>query len=111
MKTIEEMRQAHKVLATYSFTPGGVDKGYANRRLYVNLTTKNIEERPIEQMVKDKFTGGRGYGLYYLWQAVKPTTRWNDPDNELIFTRGTSHGADAVSRFRQDALRHPFAGD
>ena len=34
MKTIEEMRQAHKVLATYSFTPGGVHAGYTDRRLY-----------------------------------------------------------------------------
>ncbi|WP_207799711.1 aldehyde ferredoxin oxidoreductase family protein [Candidatus Cryosericum hinesii] len=92
MKTIEEMRQAHKVLATYSFTPGGVHAGYTDRRLYVDLTTNTIEERAIEPMVREKFTGGRGYGMYYLWQAVKPATHWNDPENELIFTAGPLTG-------------------
>ncbi|MDD4896484.1 MAG: aldehyde ferredoxin oxidoreductase C-terminal domain-containing protein, partial [Atribacterota bacterium] len=28
------------------------------------------------------------YGLWYLWQAVKSETRWNDPENELIFCTG-----------------------
>ena len=92
MKTIEEMRQAHKVLATYRFTPGGVHAGYTDRRLYVNLTTNTIEERAIEPMVKEKFTGGRGYGMYYLWQAVTPATHWNDPENELILTAGPLTG-------------------
>ena len=92
MKTIEEMRQAHKVLVAYSFTPGGVHAGYTDRRLYVDLTINTIEERSIEPMVREKFTGGRGYGMYYLWQAVKPTTHWNDPENELILTAGPLTG-------------------
>jgi aldehyde:ferredoxin oxidoreductase len=92
VKTIEEMRQAHKILATYSYKPARINKGYTDRRLYVNLTTNVIEERAIDPMVKEKFTGGRGYGLYYLWQAVKPTTHWNDPENELIFCAGPLTG-------------------
>ncbi|MGB9666616.1 MAG: aldehyde ferredoxin oxidoreductase family protein [Candidatus Cryosericum sp.] len=92
MKSIAEMRQEHKILATYTFVPGQVHAGYTDRRLYVNLTTNVIEERIIEPMVKEKFTGGRGYGMYYLWQAIKPTTRWNDPENELIFTAGPLTG-------------------
>jgi len=92
MKTVEEMRREHKILATYTFVPGHVHAGYTDRRLYINLSTNLIEERIIEPMVKEKFTGGRGYGMYYLWQAVKPTTRWDDPENELIFTAGPLTG-------------------
>lgn len=92
MKTVEEMRREHKILATYTFVPGRVHAGYTDRRLYINLSTNLIEERIIEPMVKEKFTGGRGYGMYYLWQAVKPTTRWDDPENELIFTAGPLTG-------------------
>jgi aldehyde:ferredoxin oxidoreductase len=79
MKSASELRRAHRILASYSYKPTRIDKGYTDRRLYVNLTANVIEERPIDPMVKEKFTGGRGYGLYYLWQAVAPTTHWNDP--------------------------------
>jgi aldehyde:ferredoxin oxidoreductase len=92
VKTIEEMRNAHTTLASFSFTPGGLSHGYTNRRLYVNLSTLSIEERPVDLSVREKFTGGRGYGLYYLWQAVQPTTRWNDPENEIIFCAGPLSG-------------------
>lgn len=92
MKTLEEMRHEHKILATYTFVPGHVHAGYTDRRLYINLSKNLIDERIIEPMVKEKFTGGRGYGMYYLWQAVKPGTLWNDPENELIFTAGPLTG-------------------
>ncbi len=39
-------------------------------------------------MMKEKFTGGRGYGLKLLWDATKPTTKWNDPENEIIISGG-----------------------
>jgi aldehyde:ferredoxin oxidoreductase len=62
VKTIEEMRQAHKVLATYSYKPARINKGYTDRRLYINLTKNVIEERAIDPMVKEKFTGGAATG-------------------------------------------------
>jgi aldehyde:ferredoxin oxidoreductase len=38
--------------------------------------------------VKDIFTGGRGYGMWYLFNAVSSDTKWNDPENEIIFSTG-----------------------
>ena len=38
--------------------------------------------------MKKKFTGGRGFGLKLLWDSIKPTTRWNSEENELIITTG-----------------------
>ena len=31
-KTVKEMGRAHKVLSTFDFEPGKVEKGYTNRR-------------------------------------------------------------------------------
>ena len=36
---LKKIKSAHKLLATYSYKKGEVNKGYANRTLYVNLST------------------------------------------------------------------------
>jgi aldehyde:ferredoxin oxidoreductase len=42
--------------------------------------------------MKDIFIGGRGFGLWYLWNAVKPTTKWSDPENEIVISPGPLAG-------------------
>lgn len=84
----KKMRVAHKILAEYGFKKGKIKRGYANRTLYVNLSTGVIKEKPVTDEMKKKFTGGRGFGLKLLWDSIKPTTRWNSEENELIITTG-----------------------
>ena len=38
--------------------------------------------------MKDKFIGGKGFGLRLLWDATTPATRWNDPENEIVINTG-----------------------
>jgi aldehyde:ferredoxin oxidoreductase len=85
---LKKIQSAHKVLTTYSYKKGEVNKGYANRTLYVNLNTGLIQEKPVTDEMKKKFTGGRGFGLKLLWDSIKPTTRWNSEENELLITTG-----------------------
>jgi len=85
---IEKLRSAHKKLSEHSYTKGIVEKGYANRTLYVNLTTGEIKEKNVSEDMKHLFTGGRGFGLKLLWDSIKPTTRWDSEENELIITTG-----------------------
>ena len=85
---LKKIKSAHKVLATYTYKKGEVNKGYANRTLYINLSTGVIQEKPITDEMKKKFTGGRGFGLKLLWDSIKPTTRWNSEENELLITTG-----------------------
>jgi aldehyde:ferredoxin oxidoreductase len=87
-RTVQDMRVAHRVLASFEFKPGGVNRGYTDRALYVNLSENRIDSKPIPEAVKDRFTGGRGYGLWYLWQAVSSDTKWNDPENEILLCTG-----------------------
>ncbi|MGE5377148.1 MAG: aldehyde ferredoxin oxidoreductase N-terminal domain-containing protein, partial [Bacteroidota bacterium] len=72
------------LLAEYTYELCPVERGYANRTLYVNLSTNTICEKPVTQQMKDLFTGGRGFGLKLLWDGVTPETKWNDPENELV---------------------------
>lgn len=72
----------------FKYQTGTIEKGYANRTLYINVGTNEILEKPVTQLMKDKFIGGKGFGLYYLWEAVTPETKWNDPENEIVISSG-----------------------
>jgi aldehyde:ferredoxin oxidoreductase len=85
---LKKIHSAHKILTKYSYKKGQVTKGYANRTLYMNLSTGVIAEKPVTEEMKKMFTGGRGFGLKLMWDSLKPTTRWDSPENELLITTG-----------------------
>src|SRR5664279_676640 len=74
LEGLEAIKAAHRVLKEVAYTPSQPVKGYTNRTLYVNVGTLEIQEKPVTQQMKDVFIGGRGFGLYHLWNAVQPTT-------------------------------------
>jgi aldehyde:ferredoxin oxidoreductase len=88
----QSMRQAHDVLAQFSYEPGGIERGYAGRTLYVNLSDNTIASKPVTRQMKDIFIGGRGFGLKLLWDGVTPDTCWDDPENEIIISSGPLGG-------------------
>ncbi|KYO69173.1 aldehyde ferredoxin oxidoreductase family protein [Thermovenabulum gondwanense] len=89
---VKELRGAHKLLAKLEYQPFKVDKGYTNHSLYLNLNEKTFQIKPVTEQMKEIFIGGRGFGLWYLWNAVKSTTKWNDPENEIIISSGPIGG-------------------
>lgn len=93
--TIEEIKQGHKLLAEFAYETRPVERGYANRTLYVDLSTNTIHSKPVTQEMKDVFTGGKGFCLWLLWNALRPTTRWEDPENEIVIAGGPIGGITA----------------
>ncbi|MGQ9848926.1 MAG: aldehyde ferredoxin oxidoreductase family protein [Aggregatilineaceae bacterium] len=93
--TIEEIKQAHKVLAEFTYELQPVQHGYANRTLYIDLSTNTIRSKPVTQQMKDIFTGGKGFCLWLLWNATQPGTRWDDPENEIVIAGGPIGGITA----------------
>lgn len=89
---IEKLLSEHKLLTEFKYDAMAIEKGYANRTLYINLSENHIESQPVTQFMKDKFVGGKGFGLYKLWNAVKPETKWDDPENEIIVSPGPVAG-------------------
>jgi len=84
--------EAHQLLAELSYDLRPVERGYANRTLYVNVGDLTIQSKPVTDEMKRVFTGGRGFGLWLLWNGTRPETRWNDPENELVITGGVIGG-------------------
>ena len=89
----KRLKLAHRPIFSYDYKKGEITKGFANRTLYINLSSKEIKEKKVTEDMKKKFTGGRGFGLKLLWDSIKPTTRWDSIENELLITTGPLCGA------------------
>jgi aldehyde:ferredoxin oxidoreductase len=77
-----------RILAEYNYTLAPIVKGYNRRTLYINVGTGEIKEKPVSDMMIDKFCGGKGFDLYLMWHGIKETTKWNDPENEICIAFG-----------------------
>jgi aldehyde:ferredoxin oxidoreductase len=89
---IQEMKAKHKLLKEFTYQLAPVVKGYNNRTLYVNVGDLTIKEKSVSEQMKEKFIGGKGFGLRLLWDATKPETKWNDPENEIVISPGPIAG-------------------
>jgi len=92
MKSMENMRAKHKVVAEFHYEPPKVKRGYAGQTLHIDLSSNTIVSKPVDENMKSTFIGGRGFGLWLLWNAVSCDTRWNDPENEVILSSGPIGG-------------------
>src|SRR5512146_1280012 len=91
----EMLREAHRILAEFPYELRPVERGYANRTLYVNLSANTVAAKPVSEKMKEVFTGGRGFALWLLWNGIKDGTQWNDPENELVIAGGPIGGITA----------------
>ncbi|MFZ2956466.1 MAG: aldehyde ferredoxin oxidoreductase C-terminal domain-containing protein [Candidatus Ozemobacteraceae bacterium] len=82
------MKAAHKLLVEIPFKPSLPERGYNNRTLHIDLTTLTVTEKAVTDQMKQIFIGGRGFGLWYLWNAIKSTTKWNDAENDIVISPG-----------------------
>ena len=85
------------VLARYDYEQTAIKHGYNMRTLHVDLTSKTISEKSVSLEMKDKFTGGKGFDLWLMWNSLPKDrlTKWDDPENEIVIASGplagTSH--------------------
>jgi aldehyde:ferredoxin oxidoreductase len=82
------------VLAQFTYKLGKVERGYNNRTLYIDLSNLEIASKPVSEEMKEKFTGGRGFNLWLLWNALPKDriVKWDDPENEICIAAGPLGG-------------------
>jgi len=88
MEEIKKMKEAHVVLNQITYEPKPLYRGYTDKRLKIDVSDSSVSILDIPQEVKEKFTGGKGYCLRYLWDAVNPQTRWDSPENAVTMSAG-----------------------
>lgn len=89
---IEAIKSKHQTLKEWPYQWTALEKGYTDKVLHINLTDNCLTAKDVPPFIKEKFIGGRGYGLKYLWDATKPDTKWNDPENEIVISSGPIGG-------------------
>jgi aldehyde:ferredoxin oxidoreductase len=89
---ITELKEGRRTLKAFDYQFKPLDKGYTDKILYINVGNNDIVEKAVPPMMKEKFVGGKGYGLKLLWDATRPDTRWDDPENEIIIAPGPIAG-------------------
>jgi len=88
----ESAGNPRRVLSEFSYDPAIAQKGYTGQTLYVNLTEGTVASKEVTEEMKEKFVGGRGFGLWYLWHGVEDDTKWDDPENEIVISSGPCGG-------------------
>ena len=83
----EKISKKHPILHEYAYEAGKIYRGYNDRTLCVNVSDNDVKEKPVTKLMKEKFIGGKGFGLKLLWDATKPDTKWDDPENEIVILR------------------------
>jgi aldehyde:ferredoxin oxidoreductase len=89
---LNSVKAKHKLLKRWEYKWTPLLKGYTDKTLYINVGITDIHEKDVSAVMKEKFIGGKGYGLRLLWNATQPTTKWNDPENEIIISSGPVGG-------------------
>jgi aldehyde:ferredoxin oxidoreductase len=79
-------------IITLAYQRPAIDKGYANQTLCIDIGNAEILIKPVSEKMKKTFIGGKGFDLWLLWNAVKPQTRWNDPENAICIASGPMGG-------------------
>jgi aldehyde:ferredoxin oxidoreductase len=88
----DSIKAQHKFLKGWDYKWTPLNKGYTDKILHINVGTTEIREKDVPLVMKEKFIGGKGYGLRLLWDATKPDTKWDDPENEIIISSGPIGG-------------------
>lgn len=81
-----------KAIKTIDYDRPAIEKGYAGQTLCVDISIQDISIKPVTTEMKAVFTGGKGFDLWLLWNAVSGATKWNDPENAICIASGPMGG-------------------
>ncbi len=69
-----------------------IERGYSNKSLHIDVSSCDITINSIDEKIKDKFIGGKGYDLWLMWNSVTKDTKWDDPENPVCISSGPLGG-------------------
>ncbi|MFX0098852.1 MAG: aldehyde ferredoxin oxidoreductase family protein [Candidatus Hodarchaeota archaeon] len=82
-------------IAELKYEKSPIERGYAGNTLYINLSNNEIVIKDVNEEMKEKFIGGKGFDLWLMWNSLPKNkkVKWDDPENELCIASGPLGGA------------------
>jgi len=85
--------------------------GYGGMILRVNLTDRTIRKEATPRELAERFLGGRGFGIYFLYTEVPKGADPLGPENKLIVSSGPLSGTLVPGAGKMDfACKSPLTG-
>ncbi len=85
--------------------------GYTGKILRINLTDQTAGEEDLSMEVAEKFIGGAGFGIKYLFDEVPAKVDALGPENKLIFASGPLSGTNVPCASRMAVTaKSPLTG-
>ncbi|GFN23918.1 aldehyde ferredoxin oxidoreductase family protein [Thermanaeromonas sp. C210] len=79
-------------------------RGYTGNILRVDLNRQKIDKIPLAESLAEKYLGGNGFGIRFLWDEVPPEADPLSPVNLLIFATGPLVGTLIPNSGRIEAI-------
>ncbi|MHA2160088.1 MAG: aldehyde ferredoxin oxidoreductase family protein [Candidatus Thorarchaeota archaeon] len=78
----------------FTYDVPNIKRGYANQTLYVNLSDNEIKIKPVDDQMKETFTGGKGFDLWLMWNSLPKDriVKWDDEENVICIATGPLGG-------------------
>jgi aldehyde:ferredoxin oxidoreductase len=86
-------------------------RAYCGKILVADLTTGKLSEEPLNIEWAEKFLGGKGLGIRYLFENVRPGTDPFSPENVIVLMTGPLTGTIASTMSRMaNVTKSPATG-
>ena len=76
------------IILEKKYTPAPIANGCTDRILKVDLANLKISIDSVSVKFRGKYIGGRGYALKLIWDETTELTRYDSPENLLVFAGG-----------------------
>ncbi|MBW1902988.1 MAG: aldehyde:ferredoxin oxidoreductase [Deltaproteobacteria bacterium] len=77
-----------KIIHSLNYKPAAIQGGYTDQVLKVDLNSYSISPVDLPPDFKEKYVGGRGYALKFIWDGTSGDTHYNSPENILVMASG-----------------------
>ena len=86
-------------------------RAYCGRVLHVDLSEGEVYEEPLKDEWAERFIGGKGLGIRYLFDLVQPGIDPFSPENVIVFMTGPLTGTVASTMSRMaNVTKSPLTG-
>ena len=77
-----------ETIKSMTYKPAPIEGGTTDEILQVDLGSYKISPLKLAPDFKEKYVGGRGYALKFIWEGTSRETRYDSPENILVMAGG-----------------------